>query len=133
MKRIISLICVIAVLGCVICSCGEKAGEFVKIDADSLNSLAWISGSTNMIGDEDAEKIISIYNALEPTGGVSDKSDKNAEWRVLATVMPEGENPCIFRLSYIGNFEFVVRVDGSHSSAYKITSEELYNAFIETK
>lgn len=133
MKRIIALICVIALIGCVVCSCTSKPGEFVKIDKESLNSFAWISGSSNMISDEDADKIADIYNSLEVTGGVSDKMDKNAEWRVLATVTPADANPTIFRFSYIGDFRFVVRIDGVGATDYTITSEELYNALLATK
>ena len=133
MKRIISLICVMAMICCALASCGEKPGEFVKLDPESINSMAWITGGTNSMSKEDINKIAEIYNGLTPDGGVSDKLDEKAEWRILVTELPEGSTPSIFRISYIGDFRFTVRIDGPDRSSYTVTSEELYNALEATR
>lgn len=133
MKKIISLIMTAIVLCCLICSCGEKAGEFVAMDRDNIYSAAWASGGSNTIEGDILDNIVSIYNSLTPDGAVTDKLEQKAEWRIIATVTPEDANPTVFLISYIGDYRFCIKVEGAAKSEYTVTSEELYNAFIQTK
>ena len=133
MKKIISLIMTGIVLCCLICSCGEKAGEFVAMDRDSLYSMAWVSGGNHMIEGDDLDNVVSIYNSLTPDGALTDKLDQNAEWRIIASVTPADANPTIFMISYIGDYRFCIKVEGASKSEYTVTSEEFYNALFQTK
>lgn len=133
MKRIIPIISVILLTLIIICSCGEKQGEFVAVDKDNLGSVAWISEGGNAIEAEQKEKIVDEYNVLTPDGPVSDNLFDKVEWRILITVTPDNSEPTLFKISYIGDFRFIVETEGAVKSSYTVCGEDFYNAVIETK
>lgn len=141
MKKIISLICLAALICSVICSCGSESDNFVEIKADNITTIQWASSAGKDLNKEETKKAIAdAYNAAKDTAEESLETDENTEVENRFTIVCESknENPSVFIFTNFGNGDFNVSVQGAASKGegsvnYKIHSDDLAKAILNNK
>lgn len=132
MKKLIS-IAAMALIVCMLFSACAKEPDpvFVAMDMDSKITVVRASNGSIAFEGGAAYDIAEAYNATASIEAFDEEKDEDAEWVVIIMCTKEdpATNPTIYRLSYLGNNEFNVKIQGSDKQQYKIVSELLYKTF----
>ena len=119
MKKIISLICVAALLCAFISSCGKNGKtevSFVKMNAGNIKSANMSTGGEKDINSEEYyEKIAEAYNSVTEIGEYKTDGSAGTIWIMNVVCEPEGSNPTIYTLSYVGSDVINVMINGAAS------------------
>ncbi|MBQ7715439.1 MAG: hypothetical protein IJT70_06185 [Clostridia bacterium] len=131
MKKIISLICIAALLCAVVSSCaksgGKKAG-FVKMNADAVSFASMVTGGEKDIDSEEYyEKIAKAYNSVTETGDYKTGDGVETIWCINAASQPEGETPTIFTLTYVGGDVINVMINGAATKGSNVIKYSVVN------
>ena len=139
MKKIISLICILALAVTVFASCGGSAGTeedttvysetFVPVEEGSASALYLASGSSKKETNrkEYIDMIVEAYNSI--TQVESYVSDEKSEWSFVLICGESGGS--IYKFTCVGENKIDVSVTLSNETParYLVTNPELYKVF----
>ena len=139
MKKIISLICILALAVTVLASCGGSAGTeedttvysetFVPVEEGSASALYLASGSSKKETNrkEYIDMIVEAYNSI--TQVESYVSDEKSEWSFVLICGESGGS--IYKFTCVGENKIDVSVTLSNEThaRYLVTNPELYKVF----
>ncbi len=134
MKKLIT-IAAMALLVCMLFSACAKEPDpvFVGMDMEAKITIVRTSDGSIAYEGSPAYSIADAYNQITEIEKFDEKKDADAEWIVIimCTYDDPALNPTLYRLSYLGDNTFNVKVQGSDKQQYKVVSETLYRAFAE--
>lgn len=134
MKKLISLAAMALIVCMLFSACAKEPDPvFVGMDMESKITIVRTSDGSIAYEGTPAYNIAEAYNTITSIEKFDEDKDADAAWVVIimCTYDDPATSPSLFRLSYLGNNEFNVKVQGSDKQQYKVVSEALYHAFAE--
>ncbi|MBR0303874.1 MAG: hypothetical protein IJQ80_08495 [Clostridia bacterium] len=130
MKKIISLICIAAIICAVASSCAKSGTKvaFVRMSAATVTSADMVIGGEKDIDSKEYyEKIAEAYNSVTETGEYKTGDGAETIWIINAVSTPEGENPTVYTLTYVGSDVINVMINGAATKGSNVIKYSVVN------